>query len=343
MAWPEHQREAGESGARRRRGVNGAAAGSLSFVECGRGEWSKARGYTKRASSGRRYCNVICNEIIAMLICGACERTLPDDSYSGEQRRLRQSVRRCEECVAGGNQLVLMTKGRTRSEGDECPICNLLLPLDAGQSSFKACCMKLVCDGCILAARKRGMRDCPFCRAPVPTDASQGLAMIQKRADVGDPMAIWHLGTKYRYGLLGLEKDVTRAVELYERAAELGLKDAHYNLGCLYDEGIDVEKDTAKVIRHYEAAVVKGDVLSRNNLGCVENELGNHDLALQHFLIAAKLGSQHSLNDIKDMFVKGLATKAVYAEALRGYQNAVEEMRSPNRDEAERRLNSLRW
>ena len=112
-------------------------------------------------------------------------------------------------------------------------------------------------------------------------------------------MAIYHLGIQYRFGRLGLDKDVMRAVELYERAAELGVKEAHYNLGVLYDEGIDVEKDTAKVIRHYEAAVVKGDVLSRNNLGCVENELGNHDLALQHFLIAAKLGSQHSLNDIK--------------------------------------------
>ena len=127
---------------------------------------------------------------------------------------------------------------------------------------------------------------------------------------------------------------MTRAVELYERAAELGQKDAHTQLGWLYDEGTDVEKDTAKAIRHYEAAVVKGDVLSRDNLGCIEIELGNHDLALEHFLIAAKLGSQQSLNNIKDLFVKGLATKAVYAEALRGYQNAVEEMRSPNRDEA---------
>ena len=34
------------------------------------------------------------------------------------------------------------------------------------------------------------------------------------------------------------------------------------------------------------------------------------------------------------MFVKGLATKADYAAALRGYQNAIEEMSSPDRDEA---------
>ena len=50
-----------------------------------------------------------------------------------------------------------------------------------------------------------------------------------------------------------MEKDVTMAVELYERAAELGVKKAHFNLGIMYDNGIGVEKDTAKAIRHYEA------------------------------------------------------------------------------------------
>ena len=139
-----------------------------------------------------------------------------------------------------------MKKGRERSEEAECPICNLLLPLRLDQSSVQACCMKEVCVGCILASEKRGMNDCPFCRTPLPTDDSLGLVMIQKRIDAGDPVAIWHLGGQYRIGRLGLEKDMTRAVALYERAAELGVKEAHYNLGCLYDKGIDVERNGAR-------------------------------------------------------------------------------------------------
>jgi len=174
-----------------------------------------------------------------MKICGACVRELPDGSYSEEQRARRQSIRRCEECVAAGNQLVLMKKGRTRSEADDCPICQLPLPLDPGQSTFRMCCMKKVCDGCTLAAVKRGMRDCPFCRASVPGE-SQALVMIRKRVAAGDPLAIYTLGDKYYFGRYGLEKDATRAVELYERAAELGPKGAHYNLGVVYDEGEDV-------------------------------------------------------------------------------------------------------
>ena len=120
-----------------------------------------------------------------------------------------------------------------------------------------------------------------------------------------------------------MEKDLTRAVELYERAAELGVKEAHFNLGCLYAKGTDVEKDTAKAFRHYEAAAMCGHVSARHNLGYVEDDAGNYDLALQHFLISAKLGHEKSLNNVKTSFMNGLATKADYAAALRGYQNAM--------------------
>ena len=158
--------------------------------------------------------------------------------------------------------------------------------------------------------------------------------MIQKRVDAGDPIAMWHLGYHYAKGIDGFTKDVARAVELYERAAELGEKDAHVRLGDLYYKGEDVEKDTAKAIRHYEAAAVKGDVRARHNLGVIEYNAGNHDLALQHWMITAKLGYQTSLDDIKELFMDGLATKAEYAEALRGHQSAVEEMGSADREEA---------
>ena len=275
-----------------------------------------------------------------MKICGACVRELADDSFSEEERARRQSSRRCKECVAAGNRLVLMKKGRTRSEADDCPICQLPLPHDPNQTTFATCCMKELCNGCTLAEVKHDMSDCAFCRTPMPEDDRQLLAMIQKRVDAGDPTAIYHLGTKYDLGQNGLEKDVTRAVELYERAAELGVKEAHFNLGVMYGAGTDAEKDMDKAIRHYEAAAMSGDVLARYNLGCKEDDAGNCDLALQHWMISANLGCEKSLKNIKFMFMDGLATKADYAAALRGYQSAVEEMTSPDRNEAKKLLGS---
>ena len=270
-----------------------------------------------------------------MKICGACVRELADDSYSEEQRGLRQSIRRCEECVAAEKQLVLMKKGRTRSEKADCPICQLPLPLDSKQSSFQVCCMKKVCNGCILAAVKRGMISCPFCRTPSTFKVEEALARVEKRVAKGDPVAIFHLGVQYNgVGDLVLKKDMARAIELYERAAELGVKEAHFNLGVLYQGGKEVEKDMDKAIRHYEAEAMSGGVYARFNLGNMEYRAGNYIIALQHWMISAKLGREKSLNKVKQMFINGLANKADYAAALRGYQSAIEEMSSPDRDEA---------
>ena len=61
---------------------------------------------------------------------------------------------------------------------------------------------------------------------------------------------------------------------------------------------------------------------------------GNYGGALRHLLISAKMGHKDSLDIIKKMFVKGHATKAQYAEGLKVYQDAMEEMKSPERDEA---------
>ncbi|EJK71023.1 hypothetical protein THAOC_07572, partial [Thalassiosira oceanica] len=66
------------------------------------------------------------------------------------------------------------------------------------------------------------------------------------------------------------------------------------------------------------------------------NKNGNYQLAVQHWMISAKMGDEGSLNEIKEMFKKGHASKAQYAEALIGYRDAVEETRIPQREEAKR-------
>ncbi|EJK53694.1 hypothetical protein THAOC_26814 [Thalassiosira oceanica] len=103
----------------------------------------------------------------------------------------------------------------------------------------------------------------------------------------------------------------------------VGIGSGKCNLGLLYANGSDVEKDMDKAFRHYEAAAMKGHVFARHNLGCEEFETGNYDLALQHWMIAAKLGDEHSLTNVKRLFMAGLATKADYAGALRGYKKAL--------------------
>ena len=230
----------------------------------------------------------------------------------------------------------LMAGGHERPEGDRCPICFDLIefPMDLN-SLMNTCCMKRVCRGCVLAVHRRGMYDrCPFCRTPRPTDDASLLAMIQKRVRKGDAEAIAFLGVALWHGKLGLAKDVPRVIELWTQAAELGSVDAHMRLGYVYYTGNVVEKDEPRGIHHWQQAAMKGCALCRNILGNVELEIGNYELAVQHWMISAKMGLETSLNCIREMFKVGGATKAEYAEALMGYRDAVEEMKSPQRKEA---------
>ena len=123
---------------------------------------------------------------------------------------------------------------------------------------------------------------------------------------------------------------------MWTEAAELGSIDALYNLGVAYHRGEVVDKDEAKSVQFYEKAAMRGDVASRHNLGCGEGQRGDYDRAGRHFLISAKMGYELSLNAIKSRFMAGRATKEQYAEALRGYQDAIEEMKSHYRDEAKK-------
>ena len=232
----------------------------------------------------------------------------------------------------------LMTSGHERPEGDACTICFQLFEFPMGKrSKVNACCMKRVCNGCILAAVQRDIDDiCPFCRTPRPTDDASEHTMIQKRVDKGDAEAIYQLGEQYFNGELGLAKDVPRAVELWTEAAELGSLDAHYHIGLAYYNGDGVEEDKPRSTEHWQQAAMKGDARSRHNLGFVEDDDGNDELAAQHWMISAKMGVEESLDNIREMFKEGLVTKARYAEALLGYQDAVEEMKSPQREEAKR-------
>ena len=81
---------------------------------------------------------------------------------------------------------------------------------------------------------------------------------------------------------------------------------------------------------------MQGHIKSRYNLGHYEVDKRNYDRALRHWMIAAKMGHQGSVEQVKRAFMAGLATKEQYAEALKGCEDAVEETKSHDRDEAKK-------
>ena len=230
----------------------------------------------------------------------------------------------------------LMDSGHELPEGYTCPLCCLPIALPAAKHSLlETCCMKRICKGCVVASRQRGMGNvCAFCRTPTPGSGAATLAQVRKRVDAKDPSAIDYLAHAYYDGDYGLQQDIPRSIELWTEAANLGDSNAHLKLGNIYYVGVSVKQDKRRGIRHWQHAAIHGHPGSRHALGFYEGLNENHELAVQHYMISAKMGDQGTLNAIKDMFMKGHATKVQYAEALMGYQKALEEAKSPQREEA---------
>ncbi|EJK53976.1 hypothetical protein THAOC_26481 [Thalassiosira oceanica] len=270
--------------------------------------------------------------IVVLKNCMAC-RLVKYCGIKCQRVHRKQHKKACEQRAAELKDEQLYSQGHERPVGDFCPICTLPIPLPmAKHSLFEWCCMKRVCRGCDFAAQKRGMHDCPFCRTPCPRNDADKLTMVRARVKKKDPAAISFLGKKYFFGDLGLHNDIQKAVELWTEAAELGSIDALFQIGIAYYLGEGVKVDKKKAVQFWSKAAMQGCVQARHNLGGDEAEKRNYDRAVRHYLISAKAGFQESVGNIKQLFMAGDATKEQYAEALKGYQDAVEEMKSHNRE-----------
>jgi TPR repeat protein len=151
-----------------------------------------------------------------------------------------------------------------------------------------------------------------------------------KRVKANDPLAIFKMGLKRQE-----EGEIGGAIQYWTKAAKLGGIEAHQNLSLMYIDGLGVEKDIKKAVYHMEEAAIGGHPIARFNLGNHEWDRGRDERAMKHYIIAAKLGLGPALDQIKDGFKEGSVSKEDYEAALRGYQAAVDEAKSQQRDAAE--------
>ena len=198
----------------------------------------------------------------------------------------------------------------------------------------KSCCCKLICNGCASATTTsilEGLlkQTCPFCRHPLATTKAEVDANVMKRFEANDPVALRQMGIR-RYN----EGDYGSAFEYLTKAARMGDVDAHFNLSLMYETGTGVEKDLKKQIYHLEEAAIDSHPEARHNLGHIEWNSSNKERAVKHFIIAANLGDDNSVDMLKQGYKEGSVSKEDFAAALRAHQAAVDAMKSPGRDAA---------
>jgi tetratricopeptide (TPR) repeat protein len=164
----------------------------------------------------------------------------------------------------------------------------------------------------------------------LPNTDEEFYAMVMKRIEKNDPVAMWQMGGKRRD-----EGDYKSAFEYYTKASELGDAKAHYNLSLMYALGHGVEKDEKKYVYHLEKAAIGGHVFARHNLGCHEERNGRMERAVKHFIIAASMGEKESMKVLWKLHARELVKKENLTATLRAHQAAVDATKSPQREEAE--------
>jgi hypothetical protein len=211
-----------------------------------------------------------------------------------------------------------------------------LLPssLDVKKSTMLACCCKTICQGCAHANKLREMEQsldhkCAFCRHRLPETEAEAYKNVLKRAQANDPVALRQMGTIRHDG-----GDIGGAFEYWTKAAALCDATAHYGLSRMYHNGDGVQKDIKKKIYHAEKAAISGHPMARHYLGCHEANSDRIERAVKHFIIAANLGCDNSLKNLREYYERGLVTKENFAAALRAHQAAVQATRSPQREAA---------
>ena len=257
--------------------------------------------------------------------CSACKLV----KYCGvecQRKHRKEHKKECKRRAAELRDEILFKQPESTHHGD-CPICCLPLSTRASKSLLYCCCFKAVCRGCVHANQES---TCPFCRHPIPNSEETKMNYLMKRVEANDPVAISQLGMKHQKN-----GDYKSAFEYYTKAAGLGNIDAHMALSFLYEKELGVEKDEKKELYHLEEAAIGGHPDARNNLAVLEGRKKRYDRAIKHFIIAATLGHDESLEALKIAYRDGLVSKEDFATALRAHQTAVDATKSPQRDEEE--------
>ena len=121
--------------------------------------------------------------VVKLRNCTAC-RLVKYCGVDCQKANRKQHKKACKQRAAELKDEELYSQGHERPEGSFCPICILPIPLPLGKHSvLNMCCMKMICNGCLLAAQNRGMDDCAFCRTPFADFDADALARIQARVD----------------------------------------------------------------------------------------------------------------------------------------------------------------
>ena len=177
---------------------------------------------------------------------------------------------------------------------------------------------------------------CPFCRGLPPRTDEEQAALFTKLVERGNGKATNGVAIFHATGQLGFKIDTAKTMELFLKSGELGCAIGYLNLADSYYHGKYTGVNIKKAKHYFELAAMLGSVKARYKLTMIEGAAGNKARAFKHILVAARSGDDMSMSEVTEGFKLGMLTKDQYADALRTYQQRSDEMKSVQRDVANR-------
>jgi TPR repeat protein len=84
------------------------------------------------------------------------------------------------------------------------------------------------------------------------------ITMLQAEADKKNPRAMLTLGNIWEGSISAQNRNYGKALDWYQKAADLDLTDAYFHLGVCYEVGMGTAPDLKKAIGNFEKAAAKG-------------------------------------------------------------------------------------
>lgn len=153
----------------------------------------------------------------------------------------------------------------------------------------------------------------------------QALPYIQKAAALDDLKSIMRLSDFYLDGQF-VKQDISKGLKWQTKAAEMGDKDAQFNLALIYHKGhYGVPCDIQKAIYWYEKAAAQNEIDSITNLGtilmCSKNK-SEQERAFQLLNKAYEAGDTHAVINIGNCYKEGIGVEKNSQKALACYEQA---------------------
>jgi TPR repeat protein len=127
---------------------------------------------------------------------------------------------------------------------------------------------------------------------------------------------------------IGTKVDKQKAVELYQKAANLGNNAAQYNLALMYENGEGVDKEFNKAFELFKKSAEEGYSNGITRLGhCYQNGVGtniNKHIAFELYLKAANLGNVIAQYNLALMYETGDGIAKDINKAIYWYKNSAE-------------------